>query len=195
MDRSTAVPHLSAGGPGVEADLVGEDVLEAVFDLQDGRLTRARRRLAALWSQVPPGAPHRSAIAHWLAAATPDVQGAVRWGEQAVAAADAAADWSLPFCGTGLTLGAMYPELHLELARAYLRVGSPCGALEHLAVARNAVEPTAAGERRVRLLGQVGRLAREVDGTADGHPDEDWGWERESEQDLADFWNGDGIGW
>lgn len=144
-------------------DLLADDVAEAVRDLLDGRSTRARRRLGALWTLAPVGSVHRSALAHWLAVADPAPATALRWHEQALEAAEAAGDWSVPFAATALTLGEMYPELHLDLARAYQQVGDACGALDHLALARNAFDVTVRGERRIRL----GRLAAQLDALID----------------------------
>lgn len=174
-------------------DVLAEDIAEAVRDLSDGRVTRARRRLGALWAQPAVGSAHRSALAHWLAATEPDLEAKAGWDERALEAVEAADDWSVPFAGTGLTLGAVYPELHLELARDYRRLGSSCGALEHLALARNAVDMSAQDGRRAWLRREIRRLDREIDGMQDRYAEQDWGWEPEDELDLADFWNGDGT--
>src|SRR4051812_49669402 len=153
--------------------MVTEDIEEAVRDLSDGRLTRARRRLSSLWVQVPVDSAHRSAIAHWLAAAEQTAEARLAWDERALDAAEAADEWSVPFAGTALSLGTMYPELHLEIARDYRRLGSACGALEHLSVARNAVETSAQGERRTVLRRQVVALDREISGMSEWDPDDE----------------------
>jgi hypothetical protein len=167
-------------------DLMAEDIAEAVQDLSDGRRTRARRRLGALWAQASPGTVHRSALAHWLALAEDDVEATLGWNERALEAAEAADDWSLPFPGTGLTLGAVYPELHLELARGYRRLGSSCGAMEHLALARNAVEMSGPDARRSWLRKQIATLQREINGMRERYAEPDWDW------DDGD-WNGEGT--
>jgi hypothetical protein len=165
---NTSVPdHLST------PDLTAEDIAEAVTDLSDGRTTRARRRLGALWAQVEAGSPHQAAVAHWLGVAEPDLEAKVRWDGRALEAAEGADDWTMPFAGTGLTLGGMYPELHLELARDYRRLGSSCGAMEHLALARNAVEMSAENRRRTSLQAQIRRLDREICGMRERYPDPD----------------------
>jgi hypothetical protein len=175
------------------ADLLAEDIGEAVVDLGDGRLTRARRRLGALWAQAAPGSAHRSAVAHWLGAVEDDVGAKVGWDERALEAAEAAEDWSVPFAGTGMTLGAMYPELHLELARGYRRLGSSCGALEHLALARNAVEMSGQTGRRDWLEQQIGGLEREVGGLQERGATPEWGFDDEDEPELADLWDDEGT--
>lgn len=193
--RPVATTRTSAPPARPVADLVAEDVVEAVRDLDDGRSTRARRRLSSLWAQVPVGSPHRPALAHWLAAAEQDLPARLAWRERALQAAEEARDWSVPFAGTALTLGDVYPELHLELADGYRAAGSSCGALEHLALARNAVDAAVRGERRDRLRRQLAALERRIAGTPDGCAEQDWGWEREDEQDLVGFWDDEGSDW
>jgi hypothetical protein len=133
---SPAVPSLIR-----RPDPVAEEITAALRVLEDGRITRARRRLTELWSQLAGSSstPHRSAVAHWLADAQSEVADELAWDERALAEAEALPEWSVPFAGTGHTVAAMYPQLHLALAEDYRRLDDAYGALEHLALARTSL--------------------------------------------------------
>src|SRR3954451_12880390 len=120
------------------------EILLAVGELADGRTTRARQRLSALWDRDDDLddpeciVGHRSAIAHWLADAQSDVEAALARDERALGEAQALAHRHVPFAGTARTVAAMLPLLHVEVAQDYRRLDSACGALEHLSAARDA---------------------------------------------------------
>ncbi|HSP39543.1 MAG TPA: hypothetical protein VLR26_17525 [Frankiaceae bacterium] len=169
-------------------DPVAIDITRAVHELEDGRLTRARLRLEAIWARlaVPEAADaassHRCAVAHWLAATQTEPTVKLEWDLRALDEAESVPDWSTIVAGTGHSIGALYPDLHLELARNYLRGNDACGVLEHLALARNAVEvlPPA---RRVRLHKEIARVDAELNRRS---PEpEDWGWDRMADCDFT----------
>jgi hypothetical protein len=164
-------------------------IAQAVHDLEDGRCTRARLRLEPIWARLTDPdcsgveSVHRCAVAHWLGAAQGELTAKLEWDERALDEAELVPDWSTIVAGTGHPIGAIYADLHVELARDYLRMNEPCAVLEHLAIARNAVEVLPA-ERRSRLSKELARIDAELDRRSPAP--EDWGWERWSEDDLAD---------
>jgi hypothetical protein len=173
---------------GETSDLVAEDIAEAVGHLEDGRVTLAHRRLSALWPHLTGVATrHRCAAAHWIAAAESALTTKLTWDERALEEAEAVPDWATPFAGAPATIGSMYPELHLELARDYQQFGEACAVLEHLALARNAADalPSVLRTRVRREAARIDRVGRNGPRVR-----ETWGWERAEEADLADFWDG-----
>jgi hypothetical protein len=190
LPSTTSDPSVSTdpSGSARSDDLVAEDIAEAVGHLEDGRVTLAHRRLSALWPHLTgTAARHRCAAAHWLAAAENDLTAKLTWDERALDEAEAVPDWATPFAGAPATIGSMYPELHLELARDYQRFGEACAVLEHLELARNAADTLPPP-----LRGRVRREAARIDraGRSGAAARESWGWDRAEEADLADFWDG-----
>jgi hypothetical protein len=180
-DPVTTVTSLTPTPDSISADepapVAAAEIATAVAELADGRTSRARLRLSALWDRAagPELGASRCAIAHWLANAHDDVEAALTWDERAVDEAEALADKRIPFVGTACTVAAMYPLLHLEVAEGYRRLGSSCGALEHLARARRAAAELPTGERG-RVNEQIAWLDARINGrTAD---ESDAGWER-----------------
>jgi hypothetical protein len=185
MDASPANAELRSDPA---RDPLAADIVQAVHDLEDGRFTRARVRLEPIWTRLNDAdcsgveSVHRCAVAHWLGAAQGELTAKLEWDERALSEAESVPDWSTIVAGTGHSIGAIYADLHLELARDYLRLNEACAVLEHLAIARNAVEVLPA-ERRRRLGKELARIDAELDRRAPAP--EDWGWERWSEEDLA----------
>jgi hypothetical protein len=177
------------------------EISAAVRDLDDGRTTRARLRLMALWEHLEHDSPHRCAAAHWLAAAQPDIRSTLTWGERALREAEKMTDRHVPFAGTLATLAAIYPQLQLDLARDYWRLRDSCGALEHLVAARDSVADRPDDAVRRRISRDIARLDAEMcgagppgwaDSTAlDGEP----AWTRRSWGSWEDFWTDDDQIW
>jgi hypothetical protein len=141
------------------------DVVHAVQHLEDGRLTRARQALADLWAALIGGPPWlRSSVAHWLAVAAPDPAAELVWRDRAVEHAMACVDRSMPFAGTGWTVGGMLPRLLVASADAYARAGQPCAALEDLGRARVEAASLPLGPARSQLRRELSAAARRIEG-------------------------------
>lgn len=161
------------------------EILLAVGELFDGRIMRARQRLSALWDRDDDLddpeclVGHRSAVAHWLADTQSEVEAELSWDERAVEEAVPLLDRHVPFAGTARTVAAMLPLLHVEVAQGHRRLGSTCGALEHLARAREALA-TLSGHDREGPAREIARLEAQLSGLA---PHEDApGWQRRAYQ-------------
>ncbi len=189
---TSTTPRMAATTQAVRTDVESE-ISAAVDELADGRTTRARVRLSALWERdAHEQTDHRAAIAHWLADAQGDVESALTWDERAVDEAEALADKRVPFAGTARTVAAMLPLLHVEVAQDYRRLGSACGALEHLAAARNALAALPQPERGAPAR-EIARLDAQLGGRAPApgrqrHGGQGEGWRRQSWEGRA-FWD------
>ncbi len=115
-----------------------EAIGAAVAEGQNGQAQTARRELLDLWSAIgPTGDPlHRCTLAHHLADLHEDPAQALAWDVRALDAADAVTEQRLREHHAGLSVAALYPSLHLNLADDYRRLGSFDAAAEHIEAAR-----------------------------------------------------------
>jgi hypothetical protein len=174
------------------------EILLAVGELADGRTTRARQRLCALWDRDDDFddpdciVVHRSAIAHWLADTQSDVESALAWDERALGEAELLPDRHVPFAGTARTVAAMLPLLHVEVAQGHRRLDPARGAREHrvlvrehLALALAALASLPAQDREVPAR-EIARLEAQLSGLRPIEPGP--GWQRRSWEGRA-FWD------
>ncbi len=140
------------------------DVVRAAQHVQDGRLTRARLVLTDLWTALAGGPSWlRSAVAHWLAVSAADPAAELAWRDRAVEQALVCSDRSMPFAGTGWTVGDMVPRLLLASAEAYARADQPCAALEDLGRARAEVAAFPPGPARAQLRRELAAATYNVE--------------------------------
>jgi hypothetical protein len=146
-----------------------QDVVRAAQHVQDGRLTRARLVLTDLWTALADGPAQtrcqwlRSSVAHWLAVAAADPAAELAWRDRAVEQALACNDRSMPFAGTGWTVGDMLPRLLLASAEAYARADQPCAAMEDLGRARTEVAAFPRGPARAQLRRELAAATYNVE--------------------------------
>jgi hypothetical protein len=76
----------------------------------------------------------------------------------------ACVDRSMPFAGTGWTVGGMLPRLLVASADAYARAGQPCAALEDLGRARVEAASLPLGPARSQLRRELSAAARRIEG-------------------------------
>jgi hypothetical protein len=115
---------------------IGEGV-----ELHHGRGQReaARRLFARIWAEIggEQGDPlHVCVLAHSMADVLDDVHEELLWDQRALAAAGLLTDERVAQAGVPMSVAALYPSLHLNLAECYRRLGDLGRAREHLERAR-----------------------------------------------------------
>ena len=160
-DRDTVeLPILvPPAGPG-PIEFAGH-VLAALELARAGDRHAARAGLTALWRDYGPGvsvALPRALLAHHLAGLHEDPGENLRWNQRALQAATWASDSDLADWGLPIPARALFPLLHLRLARAHHRAGHLTASREHLHQARTwapALPRDAYGERVRSELNQL----------------------------------------
>jgi hypothetical protein len=111
---------------------IGEGV-----ELHHGRGQReaARRLFAQLWAEIggEQGDPlHVCVLAHSMADVQDDVREEVAWDQRALTAAGHLTDDRVAQAGVTLSVAALHPSLHLNLAECYRRLNDLDHARDHL---------------------------------------------------------------
>lgn len=145
----------------IEPDPMMVRVGEGIGLSQRGERGAARAVLDGVWHDIggDDGDPvHRCAAAHALADLQDDAADELRWDLRALAAAEAMTDEQAARAGLGISVLALYPSLHLNLADSYRRVGELGLAREHLAYGRRACVILADDGYRAMIEGGLDRL-------------------------------------
>lgn len=116
---------------------------------QQGERGAARDLFARVWDEIggERGDPlHVCVLAHAMADVQDDAREELRWDERALTAAGRLTDARVAESGVPLSVAALYPSLHLNLAECHRKLGDLDRAREHLRQA----------EARIGALGDDG---------------------------------------
>jgi hypothetical protein len=100
----------------------------------------ARELFAQVWEEIGGelGDPlHVCVLAHSMADVQDDVEQELVWDLRALAVIDLVTDERILAAGVPMTVDALRPSLHLNLADCYRRIGDPARAREHLRLAQD----------------------------------------------------------
>jgi hypothetical protein len=128
----------------MNADPILARLGEAV-ELHHGRGDReaARRLFAQIWEEIggEQGDPlHVCVLAHSMADVQDDVRQELLWDERALAAAALLTDDRVAQSGVPLSVSALLPSLHLNLADCHRKLGDLTRARHHLDQARATID-------------------------------------------------------
>ncbi|WP_394823372.1 hypothetical protein [Pendulispora albinea] len=105
-------------------DPITAEIIDVVGVLRGGDRTGARIRFADLWLRVQHGdAFHRCVLCHYMADAQDEVEKELHWDQLALHAASFATEAQSTRAFEGVTLASFFPELHLNLAADYEKLG------------------------------------------------------------------------
>ncbi|MDG4801037.1 hypothetical protein [Micromonospora sp. WMMD980] len=102
---------------------------------QRGEREAARDLFTRVWGEIggERGDPlHVCVLAHAMADVQDDVREELRWDERALVAAGRLTDARVAESGVPLSVAALYPSLHLNLAECHRKLGDLDRAREHL---------------------------------------------------------------
>jgi hypothetical protein len=121
-----------------------------------GRRAAARRLFEGIWDEIggERGDPlYVCVLAHSMADVQDEAGQELVWDQRALAAAGLLTEDRVASAGVTLSVAALYPSLHLNLADCYRKLGDLGSAREHLEAARE----------RIGALGddEYGRLIRD----------------------------------
>ncbi|WP_433222332.1 hypothetical protein ACQP00_23185 [Dactylosporangium sp. CS-047395] len=104
-----------------------------------GEPAAARAMFERIWADIggEQGDPlHVCVLAHSMADVQDDVREELRWDERALAAVALLTEERVAAAGVPMSVAALHPSLHLNLAECHRRLGDPGRAREHLEAAR-----------------------------------------------------------
>ncbi|KUJ64196.1 hypothetical protein ACZ90_59995 [Streptomyces albus subsp. albus] len=147
-------------------DAVLTRIGQAVMLHRGGDREEARNRFGGLWAEIgEDGDPlHRCTLAHYMADTQDDPAAELRWDLLALAAAEGRG----PGHRDGRALRSFYPELHLNLAADYLKLGRLDAARAQLRRARVSAGVLGDDPHSHRVRAAIGRLARRLDRAGGG---------------------------
>nr|MDT0660367.1 tetratricopeptide repeat protein [Micromonospora sp. DSM 115978] len=131
----------------------------------EGQREAARDVFARIWEEIggERGDPlHVCVLAHAMADVQDDVRQELIWDQRALAAADQVTDDRLAQAGVPMTVAALYPSLHLNLAECYRKLGDLDSARECLERAQAGVGALGDDPYAQLIKGGLDRLTREL---------------------------------
>jgi hypothetical protein len=136
-------------------------------ELHHGRGQReaAQHSFAQIWEEIggEQGDPlHVCVLAHSMADVQDDVHQELLWDQRAMAAAGLLTDDRLAQAGVTLSMTALYPSLHLNLAECYRKLGDLTGAREHLQRAQAGISALGDGEYGQLIKGSLDRMSQQL---------------------------------
>ena len=133
-----------------------------------GRREAAHHLFAQIWDEIggEQGDPlHVCVLAHSMADVQDDVHQELVWDQRAIAAAGLLTDDRLAQAGVTLSLTALYPSLHLNLAECYRKLGDLTRAREHLQRAQAGIGALGNDEYGQLIKEGLDRLAQQLNST------------------------------
>lgn len=130
-----------------------------------GRREAARELLAEIWAEIggADGDPlHVCVLAHSMADVRDDVREELDWDLRALVAAGRLSDERVAAAGVPMSVAALYPSLHLNLADCYRKLGELDRAREHLALARGGMGALGEDDYGRLIRDGLARLASEL---------------------------------
>jgi hypothetical protein len=130
-----------------------------------GRREAARELFAEIWAEIggADGDPlHVCVLAHSMADVRDDVREELDWDLRALAAAGRLSDERVAAAGVPMSVAALYPSLHLNLADCYRKLGEMDRAREHLALARGGMGALGEDDYGRLIRDGLARLASEL---------------------------------
>jgi hypothetical protein len=135
-----------------------------------GRRDEARGHFAAVWTEIGgvDGDPlHVCVLAHAMADVQDDVVRELAWDQRALDAAGQLTEERVAAAGVPMSVAALYPSLHLNLADCYRRLGDLDLAREHLRLARDGMGALGENDYGALIRGGLNRLVEQLE--AGGH--------------------------
>lgn len=130
-----------------------------------GRRDDARDMFAQIWQQIgeEQGDPlHVCVLAHSMADVQDDAHQELLWDQRALAAAALLTDDRVAEAGVPLSVAALYPSLHLNLADCHHKLGDLAQAREHLQQAQAKINTLADDAYGKLIRDGLDRLAKQL---------------------------------